>query len=122
MESSFAGKDGPMHLSAVVLEIIIAGTETTSTLIEWVLLYLLSRPDIQEKMAEEIQLATGGRPISLEDKENTPYCNSVLEEVSRFCPGKNVFFIPFFLNKIFFKGFHSILPNIRTTLRLNDLF
>jgi len=86
--SSFAGTNGPMHLKASVFEIIIAGTETTSTFIEWTLLYLIWKPDVQEKMAEEIEQVTHGRTVTLEDKESLPYCCAFLEEVYRYCPGK----------------------------------
>jgi len=86
--SSFGAINGPMYLNACVFEIIIAGTETTSTLIEWMLLYLLWQQEVQERMAEEVLSVTQGRAVSLDDKDRLPYCCAFIEEVCRFCPGK----------------------------------
>lgn len=66
---------------------ILLGTDTSSTILEWSLLYLTENPDVQQKVFEEIKSQIGTlRPPNLHDKQNTPYAMAVLEEVMRLCP------------------------------------
>ncbi|XP_062328146.1 vitamin D 25-hydroxylase [Osmerus eperlanus] len=67
-------------------ELIIAGTETTTNTLRWAMLYVALYPNIQERLHKEIDTVLGGgRPPSLEDKQNMPYVEAVLHEVLRFC-------------------------------------
>ncbi len=45
--STFHGQDGDVHLLGSVFDIFLAGSDTTSTFLEWVVLYLVSYPDVQ---------------------------------------------------------------------------
>lgn len=70
-------------------DIIRAGTESSSLLIHWFLLYIASFPHVQSKMQEEIdEYMSTRRPIDLprvDDLVNLPYCQAVLIETYRFC-------------------------------------
>ncbi|XP_029111791.1 vitamin D 25-hydroxylase [Scleropages formosus] len=67
-------------------ELIIAGTETTTSAIRWAVLYMALYPHIQEKVQREIDGVVGGlRSPRLEDRPHMPYTEAVLHEVLRFC-------------------------------------
>lgn len=70
-----------------VIDLLLAGTDTTSTFMEWVVLYLMKYPDVQEKAFQEIKNTIGlDRSPQLSDKRDTPYCQAVIEEIMRMCP------------------------------------
>ena len=55
--SSFHGKDGEIHLVGHLRDVFSAGTDTTATLLEWLLLYMGHYSDIQEQLYSEIVAA-----------------------------------------------------------------
>jgi len=61
-----------------------AGTETTSTTIEWAILFMLLHPDVQRKVHAEIDDVIGReRTPTAEDKLRMPYTEATLYETSR---------------------------------------
>ena len=52
--SSFYGETGHFALFNNIIDLFIAGMETTSSALLWTFLYLLHHPDIQAKVHEEI--------------------------------------------------------------------
>ncbi|NXG64108.1 CP2J2 protein, partial [Hemiprocne comata] len=72
------------NLVACVLDLLFAGTETTSTTIRWALLYMATYPEIQARVQAEIDAVIGqARQPALEDRNNMPYTNAVIHEVQR---------------------------------------
>ncbi|CAI5776052.1 cytochrome P450 2J2-like [Podarcis lilfordi] len=74
------------NLVQTVVDLLIGGTVSTTTILYWGLLYLLKYPDVQEKIHEEIDAVL--RPshvITYEDRIKVPYTNAVLHEVMRHC-------------------------------------
>ncbi|XP_074893337.1 cytochrome P450 2J2-like [Buteo buteo] len=72
------------NLVACVLDLLFAGTETTSTTIRWALLYMALYPEIQARVQAEIDTVIGQmRQPALEDRNNMPYTNAVIHEVQR---------------------------------------
>ncbi|NWR62079.1 CP2J2 protein, partial [Bucorvus abyssinicus] len=72
------------NLEACVLDLLLAGTETTSTTIRWALLYMATYPEIQARVQAEIDAVIGqARQPALEDRSNMPYTNAVIHEVQR---------------------------------------
>ncbi|XP_054947711.1 vitamin D 25-hydroxylase isoform X2 [Physeter macrocephalus] len=67
-------------------ELIIAGTETTTNVLRWAILFMALYPNIQGQVQKEIDLIIGpsGTP-SWDDKCKMPYTEAVLHEVLRFC-------------------------------------
>ncbi|XP_012509895.1 PREDICTED: vitamin D 25-hydroxylase isoform X2 [Propithecus coquereli] len=67
-------------------ELIIAGTETTTNVLRWAILFMALYPDIQGQVQKEIDLiiSSSGKP-SWNDKCKMPYTEAVLHEVLRFC-------------------------------------
>lgn len=67
-----------------ILDLWIAGQETTSTTILWALIYLLRNPQAAQKVHDELDRVTGGsRPLSLKDKSETPYFVATIAEIQR---------------------------------------
>ncbi|KAL3862693.1 hypothetical protein ACJMK2_008646 [Sinanodonta woodiana] len=53
------------------MDLFLAGTETTSTTVNWASFYLATRPDIQSRIFEEIKGIVGTeRLLSLQEKES----------------------------------------------------
>ena len=69
------------------MDLVLAGTDTTATLLKWTLLYLIKYPEVQEKCFQEIKNVIGSdRCPVMSDKAETPYCQAVIEEIMRLCP------------------------------------
>ncbi|PAV87611.1 hypothetical protein WR25_06814 [Diploscapter pachys] len=67
-----------------VLDLYIAGQETTSNTLAWAVAYLMNYPDVAVKLRGEIRSVTGGnRDLSQLDKPKTPYLNATINEVQR---------------------------------------
>jgi len=46
-------------LESSILDLLLAGSETTSTALTWATLFMIKFPHIQEKVHEEIELIVG---------------------------------------------------------------
>ncbi|XP_059709674.1 cytochrome P450 2J2-like [Haemorhous mexicanus] len=72
------------HLMACSLDLMFAGTETTSSTLRWALLFMATHPDIQAQVQAEIDAVIGqARPPALEDRDKLHYTNAVIHEVQR---------------------------------------
>jgi len=68
-------------------DIIRAGTESSSLLAQWFLLYIAAFPLVQQQMREELEdrgLACGSPP-TVDDVRSLPYCCAAFAEAYRFC-------------------------------------
>ena len=62
----------------------MAGTETTSNMLRWMLVYLVNYPDIQEQLFNDISDAVGNERLpSLQDKPKLPLVDAFTEECLR---------------------------------------
>ncbi|XP_062280781.1 cytochrome P450 2J4-like [Scomber scombrus] len=72
------------NLAMCSLDLFLAGTETTSTTLQWALIYLIKNPDIQEKVQAEIDSVIGQiRQPTMADRPNLPYTDAVIHEIQR---------------------------------------
>ncbi|XP_072278839.1 cytochrome P450 2J4-like [Pyxicephalus adspersus] len=73
------------NLLTCMLDLFIAGRETTSSSLEWTLLYMMIYSDVQEKCRTEMDTVRGDRDhLDYEDRVRMPYTQAVLREVQRF--------------------------------------
>ncbi|XP_045121026.1 cytochrome P450 2L1-like [Portunus trituberculatus] len=72
------------ELLVVVLDLFVAGLETTSSTLRWAILYLAKYPEIQRRVQREIDnvLPRGTKP-QYQDRAKLPYFEAVLNEVNR---------------------------------------
>uniref|UniRef100_A0A0L8HI14 Cytochrome P450 n=1 Tax=Octopus bimaculoides TaxID=37653 RepID=A0A0L8HI14_OCTBM len=71
-------------LFQTVVDIFLAGTDTTATHLTWAFLYMAKYTDIQEKCRKEIlQITNQNRPVTMEDKPHMTYVAATLLEVHR---------------------------------------
>ncbi|XP_073492920.1 cytochrome P450 2W1-like isoform X1 [Aquarana catesbeiana] len=81
------------NLLASTFDLMLGGTETTSTTIQWAILLMMKYPHIQKKVQDEIEDVIGlERLPRWEDHKVLPYCLAVIHEVQRF--GNILQFLP----------------------------
>ncbi|XP_067362717.1 cytochrome P450 2G1-like [Channa argus] len=111
------------NLVATVLNLFLAGTETTSSTIRYALSVLIKYPQIQEKMQQEIDTVIGReRCANMEDRKSLPFTDAVIHEVQRFLDIVP-FSVPHYaLKDILFRGYTIpkdtiILPLLHSVLK-----
>uniref|UniRef100_A0A3B5LN26 Cytochrome P450 family 2 subfamily U member 1 n=1 Tax=Xiphophorus couchianus TaxID=32473 RepID=A0A3B5LN26_9TELE len=72
------------YLFYIIGDLFIAGTDTTTNSVLWVLLYLALYPDIQDQVQAEIdRVVDRRRPPSLTDRGSLPFTEATIMEVQR---------------------------------------
>ena len=60
-------------LAVSLFDFLLAGTETSSTTLKWVVLYLTLHQEVQDRCREEIREVIGDKKCSIEDIQSLPY-------------------------------------------------
>ncbi|CAL1592861.1 unnamed protein product [Knipowitschia caucasica] len=82
-EDKEAGFD-QKNLCLSAMDLFVAGTETTTTSLNWALLFMIHYPHIQEKVQAEIDAVVGSsRQPSMQDRDNLHFTNAVIHEAQR---------------------------------------
>ena len=71
------------QICSEILTLAVAGTETTASVLSWVLYELARNPDIEERVLAELDEVLGGRPVAFDDLGRLPYLNRVITEALR---------------------------------------
>ncbi|XP_019943606.2 cytochrome P450 2G1-like [Paralichthys olivaceus] len=72
------------NLVSTVLNLYLAGTETTSSTIRFALSVFIKYPKVQERMQQEIDTVIGQhRYPHMEDRKSLPFTDAVLHEIQR---------------------------------------
>ncbi|KAL8552613.1 hypothetical protein ACS0TY_001340 [Phlomoides rotata] len=72
------------HLKALLMNMVVAGTETTSNTVEYALAEMMNRPEILKKAQQELETVVGNDSIVEESHiSKLPYLYSVMKEVLR---------------------------------------
>jgi len=66
-------------------DIIRAGTESASLVVQWLLLYLAAFPDVQQRMRAELEERGWAHRLTVDDVRSLPYCSAAFAEACRFC-------------------------------------
>ncbi|XP_063061778.1 cytochrome P450 2A13-like [Engraulis encrasicolus] len=111
------------NLKASVLDLFMAGTESTSTTIRYALMVLIKHPETQEHMHEEIigVLGQNGVP-KMEDRKSLPFTDAVIHEVQRYMDLVPLNVPHYATKNISFKGYiipkdTIIIPLLHSVLR-----
>ncbi|XP_071394511.1 cytochrome P450 2F2-like [Centroberyx affinis] len=73
------------QMVVMLLDLLFAGTDTTSNTIRFAVLYLMTHPDVQERCQQEIdQVLEGKDQASFEDRHRMLYMQAVIQEAQRF--------------------------------------
>uniref|UniRef100_A0A7N8XCQ6 Cytochrome P450 2G1-like n=1 Tax=Mastacembelus armatus TaxID=205130 RepID=A0A7N8XCQ6_9TELE len=111
------------NLVCTLLNLFLAGTETTSSTIRYALNVLIKYPNIQEKMHHEIDVVIGkNRCPNMEDRKSLPFTDAVIHEVQRFLDIVPVSVPHYALHDISFRGYTIpkdtvILPLLHSVLK-----
>ncbi|XP_078521528.1 cytochrome P450 2J2-like [Lissotriton helveticus] len=95
------------NLVRLLIEMFEAGTETSITTLQWALLYMMTQPDIQEKVQKELDAVLGEvETIQYEDRKRLPYTNAVIHEIQRLSNIQSVGASRQLLKDTSLEGFH----------------
>ncbi|XP_068094325.1 cytochrome P450 2B19-like isoform X2 [Hyperolius riggenbachi] len=73
-----------LSLLMILVSLLSAGLESTSSTLKFSLFLIANFPDVQAKIQQEIDAVTLSlRPPSLDDKPQLPYTNAVIHEIQR---------------------------------------
>lgn len=73
-----------LQLIMMILDIFIAGSQTTSITIDLALMMMVVKPEIQRSIHREIDANLTGSTINFTERHKIPYVEAVLLEVQRF--------------------------------------
>src|SRR5271170_4152089 len=68
------------------MQLLVAGHETSSNALSWLLYLLSSRPDCLERVRQEFDSVLGGRPLSYSDVPKFEFATQVIQEGLRLYP------------------------------------
>ncbi|XP_014496747.1 cytochrome P450 83B1-like [Vigna radiata var. radiata] len=86
-DPSFSMHLTPSHIKPLMMNIILAGTETSVAAVVWAMTALMKNPRVMKKAQEEIGNVFGGKDFIEEDNiEKLPYLKAVIKETMRLYP------------------------------------
>ncbi|XP_048361670.1 cytochrome P450 2J2-like [Sphaerodactylus townsendi] len=72
------------NLTQCIFDFFIAGTDTTTTTLEWAVSLMAIYPDIQGKVQKELEDVFGSsQSFGYQDRKKVPYTNAVIHEIQR---------------------------------------
>ncbi|WP_329257151.1 cytochrome P450 [Streptomyces sp. NBC_01478] len=77
---------GEQEIHDQVVAILTPGSETIASTIMWLLQVLSEHPEHGDKVCEEVQSVTGGRPVAFDDVRKLTHTNNVVVEAMRLRP------------------------------------
>uniref|UniRef100_A0A914YVV9 CYtochrome P450 family n=1 Tax=Panagrolaimus superbus TaxID=310955 RepID=A0A914YVV9_9BILA len=105
-----------------ILDIWIAGQETTSSFLAWLVLYMMEYPEIQEKAHTELDKHVGSdRLVTLDDKPNLNYVNAIVAETLRASMQSSINVPHRLMKDAVIEGYH-IPEDTLVTYQMQQLF
>ncbi|MFH9355501.1 cytochrome P450 [Kitasatospora sp. NPDC017646] len=69
-----------------IRSMMVAGTETSATVLHWALIMLAVHPEVERRVHDEVDEVLAGRPAAYADLPRLPYLTRVVQEVLRMYP------------------------------------
>ncbi|ODM92838.1 Cytochrome P450 2J5 [Orchesella cincta] len=83
-KSPFYGTMAERQLVATMLDLFLAGSDSSAATLSWTMVYLCKFPEVQKKLQKEIETVTGNtRQVSVADRPNMPYALALVDEILR---------------------------------------
>jgi len=83
----YKGSYDHQELRYIFRDILIAGSETTGTSLQWAMVYLANYQEVQKRLHAEIdKVLPERRPVSLSNMGEMPYLEATILEISRIKP------------------------------------
>ncbi|MCT9142313.1 bifunctional albaflavenone monooxygenase/terpene synthase [Streptomyces violarus] len=77
---------GEQEIHDQVVAILTPGSETVASTIMWLLHMLAEHPEQADRVRDEVEAVTGGRPVAFEDVRGLRHTNNVVVEAMRLRP------------------------------------
>ncbi|XP_078524143.1 cytochrome P450 2J6-like isoform X2 [Lissotriton helveticus] len=112
-------EDNLVHL---LVELFVAGMETTNNTLLWALLHMVNLPEIQEKVQKELDtVLEDSEIIQYEDRLRLPYTNAVIHEIQRYSNVTSFGFVRQVVKKTSLQGFNiekgtNLIANLSSSL------
>ncbi|EOY14961.1 Cytochrome P450 [Theobroma cacao] len=75
------------HIKAVLMDVFIAGTDTSAATVIWVMTFLMKNPRCMKKVQEEVRSLIGKKDfVSEDDAQGLTYLKAVIKETFRLQP------------------------------------
>ncbi|KAF8084348.1 hypothetical protein N665_0721s0005 [Sinapis alba] len=75
------------NVKAMILDIVVPGTDTAAAVVVWAMTYLIKYPEAMKKAQDEVRNVVGDKGyVSEEDIPNLPYLKAVIKESLRLEP------------------------------------
>ncbi|MGX1881469.1 cytochrome P450 [Streptomyces sp. NPDC055287] len=71
------------QVSSEILTLAVAGTETTASVLSWMLYELARNPEVEQRLHGELEDVLGDRPVRFEDVGRLPFLRNVINETLR---------------------------------------
>ncbi|KAJ9567572.1 hypothetical protein OSB04_003538 [Centaurea solstitialis] len=75
------------HIKAILMNVLVAGTDTTATTVVWAMTALITNPKVMKKAQEEVRNVVGGKgKVDEDDLPKLIYLKAVVKETLRLYP------------------------------------
>ncbi|AEE78400.1 cytochrome P450-like protein [Arabidopsis thaliana] len=86
-EKSIGFEIDRLCIKAIVLDVLVAGTDSSYALMDWAMTELLRHPECLRTLQEEVRtICKGNLSVSEEDIQNMSYLKAVIKETTRLHP------------------------------------
>nr|AYM55611.1 cytochrome p450 [Croton stellatopilosus] len=75
------------HVKSILLDVFVAGSDTSAAAVIWAMSFLMRRPELMKKAQDEVRNIVGNSGfVSDDDIQKLPYLKAVIKEIMRLQP------------------------------------